>query len=181
MLGFSHTNSSGVLFLRILGIAVLPFSWLTVFRPQMKVYWGRGTNRPLMSRKSRLAFAIAWTGWCLGVFGANQTLAVGLFLTGFVVAVISGKEDEKEHIARTDVPIRKAPTRQDYWLAFCFMDAILLSILAFSLVRDHFRPPVTEEHKNIHAMAVIFFVLLLVAAFALFLNRPEKSSTESLY
>lgn len=180
MIGSSHSSGSGVLFLKALGIAGLVFSWLPVFRPQMKVVWGRrGANRPPMSRKSRLAFAIAGTGWCLGVFGANQTLSLSLFLTGLAVAMISSKEDEKEHVARTGVPVRKPPAPQDYWLAFCMMDGLILSILTFALVRDHFHPPVTEEHKSLHGIAVIFFVLCLLGAVALYLNRPDKSSTES--
>jgi len=178
MIGSSHSNGSAVLFLRVLGIAGLLFSWLTVFRPQMKVYWGRrGVNRALMSRNSRLAFAIAVTGWCLGVFGANQKLALLLFTIGFALAVISGREDEKEHVARTGALVRKPPAPKDYWLAFCFMDSVLLPILLFALVRDHFHPPVTDEQKSVHGMAIIMFALLSVAGVALYLNRPEKTLT----
>jgi len=178
MIGTSHNNASAILFLRVLGIAGLLFSWLTVFRPQMKVYWGRrGANRALMSRNSRLAFAIAVTGWCLGVFGADQRLALGLFAAGFAFAAIYSREDEKEHVARTGIPVRKPPASKDYWLAFCLMDSVLLSILLFSLVRDHFHPPVTDEQKSVHGLAIILFVLLSVTAVALYLNRPEKTLT----
>lgn len=178
MIGTSHNNASAILFLRVLGIAGLLFSWLTVFRPQMKVYWGRrGANRPLMSQRSRVAFAIAVTGWCLGVFGANQRLALLLFATGFALAVISGKEDEKEHVARTGIPVRKPPASKDYWLSFCLMDSVLLLILLFALVQDHFHPPVTDEQKSVHGLAIILFVLLSVTAVALYLNRPEKTLT----
>lgn len=174
-----HPNPSPIIFLRVLGILFVSFSWLTVLRPQMKVYWGRGANRPLMSRKSRLAFAIAVTGWCLGVFGADQRLAVGLFLVGFVVAVIHAKEDEKEHFARTGVPATRTPRAEDYWLAYCLMDGVLLSILAFALVRDHFYPPVTDEGKSVHAMGLIFFVLLALGALVLYWNRPDRFETRS--
>jgi len=144
----------------------------------MKVYWGRrGANRALMSQQSKVASAIAVTGWCLGVFGANQKLAVGLFLLGFVVAVIHSREDEKEHAARTGLPTRKRSTPQDYWLAFCLMDGVILSILTFALVRDHLYPPITDEAKSIHVMGIVLFVLLLVATVALYLNRPNKTST----
>jgi hypothetical protein len=177
MIGSTHSNGGGILFLKALGIVGLLFSWLAAFRPKMKVYWGRGANRPLMSRRSRVAFAIAATGWCLGVFGANQRLALLLFATGFALAVISGKQDEKDHVARTGTLVRKPPEPKDFWLALCLMDSVLLPILLFALVRDYFHPPVTDEQKSVHGMAIIMFVLLLVAAVALYLNRPEKIST----
>jgi len=177
MIGSSHSNGSAILLLRLLGIAGLLFSWLTVFRPQMKVYWGRrGANRPLMSQRSRVAFATAVTGWCLGVFGANQRLALGLFAVGFAFAAIYSREDEKEHVARTGIDVRKPATPQDFWLAFCLMDAVLLPILIFAVLRDHFHPPVTDEQKSVHTMCVMLFLVLSLVAVALYWNRPEKTS-----
>ncbi len=169
-----HPTPSPVIFLRVLGILFVSFSWLIVLRPQMKVYWGRGANRPLMSQKSRLSFAVAMTGWCLGVFGANQKLALALFMIGFVVAVINAKEDEKEHTARTGVPARRTPQPQDYWLAFCLMDGVMLSIVTFALVRDHFIPPVNDEAKSVHAIGIVLFLLLSLGALILYLKRPDK-------
>jgi hypothetical protein len=57
------------------------------------------------------------------------------------------------------------------------MDSVLLPILSLALVRDHFHPPVTDEQKSVHGMAIIMFVLLSVAGVALYLNRPEKTLT----
>ena len=106
----THSIPANLIFLRLLGIPFLLFSWLTVLRPQLKVYWGRGANRPLISRKGRLAFAIAMTGWCLGVFGADQTLALGLFATGFAAAFIYAREDAQRHLTRNVVTAIENPT-----------------------------------------------------------------------
>ncbi len=170
------SNHDTVIFLRVLGIFMLVFSWLTVLRPEMKVYWGKGrsTSRAPLSQKSKLAFAIAISGWCLGVFSGNQTLAVSLFLIGFVTACISGSDDQKEHARQTGTTARKPPTPQEMWLALCIMDGALFAITLYAMVRDHFHPPLTNEQKSVHAMGLVLFSLLSVGGVRLYLKRPGK-------
>jgi uncharacterized membrane protein len=166
-----------VVFLRVLGITMLVFSWVPVFNPEIEVYWGKGrsANRALMSRKSKLAFAIAMTGWCLGVFGVNQNWAVGLFMLGFVFGVAFAGKDEDEHVARTGVPIRKAATSGEIWMGLFAVDAVLLIITLYAAIRDHFRPPVTEEQRIVHAMGSRLLALFSVGAVVLYLTRPGNT------
>jgi hypothetical protein len=173
------SNQPTIVFLRVLGIAMLVFSWVPVFNPEIKVYWGKGrsANRALMSRKSKLAFAIAMTGWCLGVFGVNQNLAVGLFMLGFVFGVAFAGKDEAEHVARTGVPIRRAATSEEIWMGLFAVDTVLLMITLYAAIRDHFRPPVTEEQRIVHAMGSGLLALFSLGAVVLYLTRPGKTPT----
>jgi hypothetical protein len=176
MIGSTHSNGGGILFLKALGIVGLLFSWLAAFRPKMKVYWGRGANRPLMSQRSRVAFAILATGWCLGVFGADYRLAVGLFVLGWVVAVASGRQDEDKHVARTGAPLRRPAKPEDVWIALCAMDAAFLSIASYAMIRDHYHPPVTDEQKSVHVMGMVLLAALALGAIVLYCTRPPKAS-----
>jgi len=178
MIGSNHSNGDGALFLKLLGIGGLLFSWLLVFRPEMKVYWGRGANRPLVSAQGRLAFALAATGWCLGVFGANQWLAVGLFMSGFVAAVASAKQDEDNHVARTGAHLRKPAKPEDLWKGLCATDAVFLSITSYAAIRDHFHPPVSQEQKSIHVIGVVLLIVSSLGAIGLHCIRPHNTSAE---
>lgn len=130
-----------------------------------------------MSRKSKLAFAIAMTGWCLGVFGVNQNLAVGLFMLGFVFGVAFAGKDEDEHVARTGVPIRKAATSEEIWMGIFAVDAVLLILTLYAVIRDHFRPPATGEERIVHAMGIGLLAFLSLGAVVLYLTRPGKTPT----
>jgi len=160
---------------------MLVFSWITVFNPNVKVYWGRGRspNRVLLSRRSKLGFAVAVSGWCLGVFQGNQLLAIGLFLVGLALAVISGRQDEQEHVARTGVPLRRPATSEQTWMALCAMDVVFLTIAVYAFVRDYFHPPVTDEEKSVHVAGIVLLVFLSVAALALYLTRPSHAGDPS--
>jgi hypothetical protein len=176
MIGSSHSNGSSVLFLKLLGVVGMFFSWMTVFRPRMKVYWGRGANRLLMSQTSRLAFAIAVTGWCLGVFGFDYRLAVGVFLLGWATAVGSARQDEARHVATTGVPLRNPAKPEDTWLALCVMDGIFLWIVSYATIRDHFHPPVTDEQKSVHVLGMVLQIAFTIGAVVLYWTRPRKTS-----
>lgn len=39
------SNQPTVVFLRVLGIAMLVFSWVPVFNPEIKVYWAKAEAR----------------------------------------------------------------------------------------------------------------------------------------
>lgn len=173
------SNQPIVVFLRVLGVAMLVFSWVPVFNPEIKVYWGKGSsaNRALMSWKSKLAFAIAMTGWCLGVFGVKQNLAVGLFMFGFVFGVAFAGKDKDEYIARTGVPIRRAATSEEIWMGLFAVDTVLLILSLYAVIRDHFRPPVTEEERIVHAMGIGLLAFFSLGAVVLSLTRPGKTPT----
>lgn len=176
MIGSNHSNGSGVLFLKALGVAGLLFSWLPALRPQMEVYWGRGANRPLMSQRTRVAFAIAATGWCLGIFGVDYRLALSLFTFGWVAAVAFGRQDEDKHGARTGAPLRKPPNPGDLWMGLCAMDAVLIWITSYALIRDHFRPPVTDEQRSVHRIGMVLLIALMFGAIGLYWTRRGRAS-----
>lgn len=98
---------NGIVFLRVIGVLGTLAAWIAVSRPAMKVYWGRGSNRPPMSLPSRLAVAISISGWCLGVFGCDSRVAISLFAIGFAGAAVFGQMDKERHTAKTSTTISK--------------------------------------------------------------------------
>jgi uncharacterized membrane protein len=172
-----------LIFLRILGLVMLVFSWIPVFNPEVRVFW-KG-SRVALSRRSNLITAVAMTAWCLGVFGVKPQLCAALCVMAIATAMWRSGEDRRQHEEDRLQHEKEAgrqvggpPNPEQMWMALFGVNAILLSLSLYAVIRDHFVPPVTEEQRMVHSMAWVLVGVLSVGATVLYVKRPRQNDSQ---
>jgi len=166
-------SQDDVAFLRVLGIVALVFSWIPVFRPEIKVVW-KGGNRAPMSQRSKLAAAFALTAWCMLAFGVAAWLGTILCTAGGAALLVFGQQDRERHAAETGIRIARPINPKHLWVGLCAIDVFLLSCSLYAFVRDHYLPQATNERALLHSAVWGYVMMSLAATFLLYRIRPRK-------
>jgi hypothetical protein len=160
--------------LRILGIGMAISAWACVAFPGIRVGW-KGGNRAPLSRRSKFIMAVGWTAWCCAVFGLYPVFFAALFAACVLFLFPQATRDRDEFDASRG--IRKLPrvhTAAQYWPALCVLDAFVLSMSLYAVLRDTFYPPQNEEQHIVHIMGICYLVASGVCAAYLYFKRPKR-------
>jgi hypothetical protein len=166
----------GDYFLKIAGVFGMFFCWAPVFFPKRTVVW-KGGNRAPLSRRSKLVSALAWTAWCLVVFGIAPIFCAALFAIGVLSLFVLSRQDRKRYAAATGISWRRAQiTKRQLWSLFCVADALFLVASLFAVIRDSYSPPTNGDQRFLHYLALGYLAASCVAAIVLYRARPRTNA-----
>ena len=165
-----------MLFLRILGIAMLFPSWSLVFSSRAAFHGRRGSRIP-MSLGSKLAGAMLATAFCLGTFGAPR-LCMGVAAISMPLWLWYLNQDRRKYEKQLG-RLSFRPTGGPEWAAFFALDLVFLVLFLFFVIRDQIWPPVTQEQRIVHYLGWGFVAFTAIAALLLYWKRPRRNTSEN--
>jgi hypothetical protein len=164
--------------LGILGAIMSLLAWAAVVFPQIPITW-KGGNHASLSVSSRIAMAIGVTSWFLIALGFHRRFFVALFVISILYGFFNSQRDRATYDAVRGVVATSKPklTFSQMWLALCLLDAFFLSFSTYTVIRDWFSPPHTDEQRILRIMAVGYFLASAAGAILLYVKRPQKRAS----
>ena len=160
--------------LRILGIGMGIWAWSCVLFSNIQVGW-KGGNRAPMSRRSKFIMAIGWTAWCCAVFRFYPLFFAAVFAASILLLFPLAKQDRAACDASRGIKrIPRRLTPSQYWPALCVLDAFVVAISLYAVVRDLLYPPNTGEQHIVQIMGICYLVASSVGAVYLYVKRPGR-------
>jgi len=160
--------------LKFLGIAMAALSWACLAFPDIRITW-KGGNRAPLSRSSKLTMAVGWTAWCCAVFRFHPLFFAGVFAASVLLGFAQTTRDRVAFDTSRGIrKISRVLTLSSYWPALCMIDAFILTVSLYAVLRDAFYPPQTQEQRIVHIMGICYLVVSSLGAVFLYIKRPEK-------
>lgn len=165
-----------MIFLRILGIAMLVPSWRPMFSSR-PVAFHRSSRAPA-SLGSKLTLALAATVFCVSTFAVRPQLCAILFAICVLLGFWYSKRDQWDYEKKTG-RLSFRPTGQQERVAFFTLDMVFLVLFLSFVVRDQIWHPDTEEERIIHYLCWGVVVFTAIAALLLYPKRPRRNASEN--
>jgi hypothetical protein len=163
-----------MIFQRLLGIAMLIWWGIPVFKPAVTVSYRR--SHVPVSGTRKVLDAVGATAFCLAAFGVRPSLCAGAAAASVAAGMLVKKQDFRQHEKQTGRWVFRPTDHRPMWVSALALDAAFLSLFVVALTRDHFYPAVNQDQRILHYMSWGWVAFLSIAAAFLLWDRPRKDA-----
>lgn len=163
-----------MIFLRIIGIAMLIWWWIPVFNPAVRVFYRR--SHVPVSRTRRVLDAVGMTAFCLAVFGVRPLFCAGVAAACVAAAMWAKKQDFRQYEKQTGRWVFTLTDQRSTWVTALVLDAAFLSMFLVALIRDYFSSAVNQDQRILHYMSLGCVAFFSIAGALLLWDRPRQDA-----